>query len=100
MLTVDGMTVDPFTVKTLAERWKCCEATIRRKVADGELRCFRVGSKIRIPASKDGVPAARRDGKAEECAFALEAGALPGPRLQSTKPPPGALGLSATRDGM
>ncbi|MGP3699228.1 excisionase family DNA-binding protein [Rhodobacter sp. NSM] len=41
----------PFTPETLAERWGCSAETIRQLAARGELRHFRVGRMIRIPAA-------------------------------------------------
>lgn len=39
-----------FTPQQLAERWSCCSNTIRNAISTGELRAFRVGRLIRIPA--------------------------------------------------
>ena len=36
------------TVKTLAKLWNVSERTIRREIASGELRAFRVGAQLRI----------------------------------------------------
>ncbi len=40
----------PFTPEILADRWQCSAETVRQMVARGELRGFRVGRMIRIPA--------------------------------------------------
>jgi excisionase family DNA binding protein len=49
------MTVDsrrPYTPETLAERWECSPAIVRRMLKAGELRGFKLGDKLwRIPAS-------------------------------------------------
>lgn len=42
----------PFTVATLADRWECSEGAIRNRIQRGELRTFRIGALIRIPASE------------------------------------------------
>lgn len=39
----------PFTVRTLAAYWGCSEGVIRKHIADGRLRSFRIGALIRIP---------------------------------------------------
>ena len=41
-----------FTVATLAREWECSEGLIRKLVASGELRCFRLGNLIRISAEE------------------------------------------------
>lgn len=38
----------PLTKEELAERWKCCTATIDRMIKRGELQAFRVGAQWRI----------------------------------------------------
>ena len=38
-----------YTVASLAAEWNCSEGVIRKAIANGELRCFRLGSLIRIP---------------------------------------------------
>ncbi|WP_146227559.1 excisionase family DNA-binding protein [Pseudoroseicyclus aestuarii] len=40
----------PYTADTLAERWECSAETVRQMFKRGELRGFRVGRMIRIPA--------------------------------------------------
>src|SRR3546814_14497519 len=40
----------PFTVPNLAARWECSEGLIRKMIDRGELRSFRLGVLIRIPA--------------------------------------------------
>lgn len=40
----------PYTPDTLAERWHCSAETIRQMCLRGELRHFRVGRMLRIPA--------------------------------------------------
>ncbi len=42
----------PFTPKTLAEHWQCNTQTVRRRIADGSLRAFRVGRDYRIPRAE------------------------------------------------
>jgi excisionase family DNA binding protein len=42
----------PFTVPTLASRWECSEGLIRKMIDRGELRSFRIGALIRIPAGE------------------------------------------------
>jgi excisionase family DNA binding protein len=42
----------PFTVPTLAGRWECSEGLIRKMIERGELRSFRIGALIRIPADE------------------------------------------------
>lgn len=42
----------PFTVRTLAQRWGCSEGAVRNRIAANELRTFRIGALIRIPASE------------------------------------------------
>ena len=42
----------PFTVRSLAERWGCSEGAIRKRIADGDLRSFRIGVLIRIAANE------------------------------------------------
>lgn len=42
----------PFTVPTLAERWECSEGLVRKMIERGELRSFRIGALIRIPADE------------------------------------------------
>lgn len=34
----------------LAKSWNCCPNTIRKAIMDGDLRAFRVGKLMRIPA--------------------------------------------------
>ena len=46
------MTELPFTVATLAQRWACSEGAVRARILKGELRTFRIGALIRIPASE------------------------------------------------
>jgi excisionase family DNA binding protein len=40
----------PFSPETLAERWDCSAEKVRQMVNRGELRGFRLGKLIRIPA--------------------------------------------------
>jgi len=42
----------PFTVPTLADRWECSEGLIRKMIERGELRSFRIGALIRVPADE------------------------------------------------
>lgn len=42
----------PFTVPNLAERWGCSEGLIRKMIDRGELRSFRLGVLIRVPADE------------------------------------------------
>ncbi len=37
-----------FTVAELADRWNCHPETVRRMIASGELRAFRVGREWRV----------------------------------------------------
>ncbi len=39
-----------FTVASLAREWECSEGAIRKRIATGEIGCFRIGTLIRIPA--------------------------------------------------
>jgi excisionase family DNA binding protein len=39
-----------FSVKTLAARWSCSEGLVRKLIATGELKSFKYGNLIRIPA--------------------------------------------------
>lgn len=41
-----------YTVASLANEWNCSEGVIRKAIANGELRCFRLGSLIRIPVEE------------------------------------------------
>lgn len=41
-----------YTVASLAREWECSEGVIRKLVASGALRSFRVGILIRIPAEE------------------------------------------------
>ena len=41
-----------FTVSSLAREWECSESVIRKLVRQGHLRCFRIGTLIRIPADE------------------------------------------------
>jgi excisionase family DNA binding protein len=41
-----------FTVASLAEAWECSEGVIRKLIVSGQLRCFRVGTLIRIAAEE------------------------------------------------
>jgi excisionase family DNA binding protein len=47
-----SQTEKPFTVPTLADRWECSEGLIRKMIERGELRSFRIGALIRIPADE------------------------------------------------
>src|SRR5690606_20002218 len=53
-VTVAARQIDerPFTVPTLAARWECSEGLIRKMIERGELRSFRIGVLIRIPADE------------------------------------------------
>lgn len=42
----------PFTVPNLAQRWGCSEGLIRKMIDRGELRSFRLGILIRVPAEE------------------------------------------------
>ena len=42
----------PFTVPALAVRWECSEGLIRKMIERGQLRSFRIGVLIRIPADE------------------------------------------------
>ncbi|WP_405053571.1 excisionase family DNA-binding protein [Sphingobium sp. WCS2017Hpa-17] len=42
----------PFTVPNLADRWGCSEGLIRKMIDRGELRSFRLGVLIRVPADE------------------------------------------------
>lgn len=46
------MTGIPFTVPRLAQRWECSEGLIRKMIEKGELRSFRLGVLIRVPADE------------------------------------------------
>lgn len=39
----------PFSPRSLAQRWGCSAATIRNLVNSGQLKHFKVGTKIRVP---------------------------------------------------
>lgn len=39
-----------FTPDQLAERWNCCANTVRKTILEGQLKAFRVGRLLRIPA--------------------------------------------------
>ena len=41
-----------FTVASLAREWECSPGVVRKLVASGALRCFRIGTLIRIPAEE------------------------------------------------
>jgi hypothetical protein len=41
-----------FTVASLAQEWECSEGVIRKLVASGQLRSFRIDTLIRIPADE------------------------------------------------
>lgn len=41
-----------FTVPSLASRWDCSEGLIRKMIDRGELRSFRLGILIRVPADE------------------------------------------------
>lgn len=43
-----------FTVPALANRWKCSEGLIRKMIKRGEIKSFRLGTLIRIPAEEVG----------------------------------------------
>lgn len=42
----------PFTVPNLAARWDCSEGLVRKMIDRGELRSFRLGVLIRVPAEE------------------------------------------------
>lgn len=42
----------PYTVPNLASRWGCSEGLIRKMIDRGELRSFRLGILIRVPADE------------------------------------------------
>ena len=42
----------PFSPETLADRWGCSAEKVRLMYRDGELRGFRLGKLIRIPAAE------------------------------------------------
>lgn len=46
------MSARAFTVASLAREWECSEGVIRKLVAAGTLRHFRIGTLIRIPADE------------------------------------------------
>lgn len=46
------MTARAYTVASLAQEWECSEGVIRKLVASGSLRSFRIGTLIRIPADE------------------------------------------------
>lgn len=41
-----------YTVASLAAAWECSEGVIRKMIAAGQLRSFRIGTLIRIPADE------------------------------------------------
>lgn len=41
-----------FTVASLAREWECSEGVIRKLIGKGQLRAFRIGVLIRIPADE------------------------------------------------
>lgn len=44
--------IPTYTVRSLAERWDCSEAMIRKMIKAGDLQCFTLGSLIRIRQSE------------------------------------------------
>ena len=42
----------PYSTQTLAERWGCHPRTVRELIRKGELRPFRIGALVRIPAEE------------------------------------------------
>jgi excisionase family DNA binding protein len=40
--------MNPFSVKTLADRWECHPDVVRRLIRKGDLKSFRVGALIRV----------------------------------------------------
>ena len=46
------MTARAFTVASLAAQWECSEGVIRKLIAGGQLRSFRIGTLVRIPADE------------------------------------------------
>ncbi len=41
-----------YTIEALAERWGCCEQTIRTMISTGDLHCFNLRSLVRISAAE------------------------------------------------
>lgn len=41
-----------FTVASLAREWECSEGVIRKLIGKGQLRAFRIGVLLRIPADE------------------------------------------------
>lgn len=46
------VTARAFTVASLARQWECSESVIRKLIGKGQLRAFRIGVLIRIPADE------------------------------------------------
>ena len=46
------MATNPFSIRTLAERWDCHPDVVRRMIRSGALQSFRVGALIRIQAQE------------------------------------------------
>ncbi len=44
--------VRPYSVAQLADRWGCSDSMIRKLINQGQLKCFRLGSLIRIAATE------------------------------------------------
>ena len=44
------MSGGPFSVASLAEYWGCSAETVRRRIARGELKAFRIGTLLRVSA--------------------------------------------------
>ena len=40
--------MNPFSIKTLADRWACHPDVVRRLIRKGDLKSFRVGALIRV----------------------------------------------------
>lgn len=100
------MSARPFTVARLAERWECSEGAIRRRIVAGELRTFRIGALIRIPASEvERIECQNTQSSASmedmpssgESPMEIEAGdVFPPPIASGRKPRPASAGVSAT----
>ena len=42
----------PFTIDSLAERWGCSANQVRNQIRAGEIRTFKIGALVRIPAAE------------------------------------------------
>lgn len=100
------MSAKPFSVPNLADRWECSEGLVRKMIERGELRSFRIGALIRIPADEvERVECqsltASNDSEADTPSFGERTGTDDGggstPRIdRARKPRPVAYGLPAT----